>query len=390
MRFDHFVLDHWLQEKAGPHIRFDFGSSTGPIWPLRDVLALEGGDVVDRLLDISLRYEKPAGGDTLRSTLAAMAGVSSEEVIVLTGASEALTHVFLAAATPGANAIVPFPCYPPQEAIPRALGLETRSYHLRKEDSFAINVDEICSLINEHTKLLLVNVPHNPTGASISNKTMRVLHDLAVERGIQFVCDEVHSPVFHGPSTRSAACLEQATVIGDMSKAFSMPGLRLGWIIERTASRRADYLNTREHVTLSNSILSEFVAEIAVRNHRSIHDKTVHTATANLVQLDGMFSRIQDLVGWVRPAAVMTGFPWLKLSDDSRAFCSTAADRGLLLVPGDCMGAPEHFRVGFGNQAENFEDACTALESFILSWFHNELVIDQREPSLLLQTPENA
>ena len=98
----------------------------------------------------------------------------------------------------------------------------------------------------------MVNSPHNPTGATLSNQETRTLHDFAVARGIQFVADEVFHPIHHGREADSAAGLPQATVLGDLSKALSLGGLRLGWIVERNAARRQQYLNTREYITVPN------------------------------------------------------------------------------------------------------------------------------------------
>ena len=367
MTFQDFALGHWLQQKSGSHIQFNFSSSTGPAWSLRDVLALNGMDAADRLLNLTLSYSKTSGGDTLRSSLAAMAAVPTEQVVVLTGAAEALTHVYLAAAEPNSNVVIPFPCYPTHEVVPRALGLEVRSYHLRQSNDFQLDLDEIKALVDERTRLLLVNVPHNPTGATISDEDLVKLHDFAAERQIQFVCDEVHSPIFHGTSTESAARLPHATTIGDFSKAFSLPGLRLGWIIEPDAARRAAYSNIREYATISNSPLAEFVAEIAVRHREALYSKARSTASQNLDVLDAMFSRVADKVRWVRPKAGMTGFPWLCSAEDTRPMCLAAVEQGILLVPGDCMGSPNHFRVGFGGQ-DDIAPACAALETFLSSW----------------------
>src|ERR1700693_1496940 len=112
------------------------------------------------------------------------------------------------------------------------------------------------------SKILVVNSPHNPTDATMTNEEMRQLHDFCAERGIQFVSDEVFHPIYHGRETDSAARVARATVVGDFSKALSLPGLRLGWIIERDRNRRHEYLNAREYVTVSNTPMGEFLGEI--------------------------------------------------------------------------------------------------------------------------------
>lgn len=357
MHFDEFLLDRWLQDRSGPGIRFDLGGSTGPLWRLRDVLALDGEDAAECLLDLQLAYSKTAGAEGLRSAIAAMAGVPSEQVVVLAGAAEYLTNIFLLAAEAGGNVVMPAPCYPTQAALPKAFGLEVRSYHLNRDAGFKIDLDEVVSLVDERTKVLVVNVPHNPTGAVLSNEEMRVLHDLALDRGAQFVSDEVHHPIFHGTPVASASRLPCATTIGDLSKSFAMPGLRLGWIIEPDARRRAAYGNVREYTSISNSVVTELIAEIAVRHRDEVWTRTRRVAQANLGVLDAIFAEVSEHVGWIRPSGGMTGFSWFRSGVQTRPFCEVAARHGLLLVPGDCVGAPDHVRIGFGAQETDFEAA---------------------------------
>jgi hypothetical protein len=251
MKFTTFLLDQWLQQHAGTE--FNLGGSTGPRWTPRQLLALAEDTSAERILDLDLDYTPTSGSTSLREAIAKMQGVSAEEVIVFAGSAEALFQIFYLAAEPGANVIIPFPCFPSHQVIPESLGFEIRRYHLSRENSYRIDLDEVKSLANRKTKILVVNSPHNPTGATLNNDQMRRLHDSCAEHGIQFVSDEVFHPIYHGPETDSAARLSCATVVGDFSKALSLPGLRLGWIVERDGDRRREYVNAREYLTVSNT-----------------------------------------------------------------------------------------------------------------------------------------
>jgi aspartate/methionine/tyrosine aminotransferase len=352
-------------------VEFDLGSSTGSHWKLRELLGLAGegaGGAHERLLDTELVYSRTAGGTALREAIAEMQGIQAEQVLVVAGAAEALWHVFLVAAEPGANVITPFPCFPPHRTMPEALGLEVRSYHLRRENGYRIDLDEVRQLADSKTRVLLINLPNNPTGATLSDADMRSLHDFAAERGIQFVADEVHHPIYHERATASAARLPLATSIGDFSKAFSLPGLRLGWLIEPDPRRRAQYLNAREYVTISNTPMAELVAEIAVHHRELLWGRTREVAGTNLKLLDKLISEYSSVLAWVRPQGGMTGFPWLVSGADSRELCQAAVEQGLLLAPGDCFGVPEHFRLGFGVSSDWFPRAIERFAGLLDSW----------------------
>jgi aspartate/methionine/tyrosine aminotransferase len=369
MKLQPFLLDQWLSEQRDSPVEFNLGGSTGPHWTLRELLQLAGEDARERLLDADVVYPPSAGRASLRQAIAEMREVPAEHVLVVAGGSEALLHVFFLAAEPGANVIVPFPGFPPYHALPESLGLEVRSYQLRRENGYRIDLDEVKRLADASTTLLLVNSPHNPTGATLTDEEMRSLHDFAAGRGIQFVSDEVFHPVYHGPEMASAARLPRATVIGDFSKAFALSGLRAGWIIEPDHRRRAHYLNAREYFSISNTTVGEFFAELAVRHRDVVLGRTREVAGANLQLLDRMFAGHAGVLDWVRPRGGMTAFPRLVNGGDGRSFCQAAVQHGLLLTPGDCFDVPDHFRLGFGvGGGAWYARAIERLEAFVLSW----------------------
>ena len=339
-----------------------------PHWKLGELLELAGQGALSHVLDTEVVCSRTAGQPSLRQAIAEMQAVSEDQVTVLTGGQEALFIVFFQAAEPGANVIVPFPRFPPHRAAPESLGLEVRFYHLRPENSYGVDLDEVKRLADARTKVLLVNSPHNPTGATLSDTEVEALHDFAAERGIQFVADEVYHPIYHGRGTASAARLPQATVIGDFSKAFSLSGLRLGWVVEPDSARQKEYMNTREYITISNTPVTEFFAEVAVRNRGTVRARTRDEARVNLQHLDRLIAEHPDAIAWIRPRGGMTGFARLVSGDDARPFCQAALSRGLLLAPGDCWGVPDHFRIGFGVGLEWFPRAVERLGEFLQAW----------------------
>jgi aspartate/methionine/tyrosine aminotransferase len=359
-----FLLDEWLDQKnaADPPIEFDLGSSTGPIWTLRELLSLSGD--LEALLDSKLLYTRPAGTSELREAIAALEGTNPEYIQVTTGAAEALLLLFFAAAGRGANVILPQPGFPSNDALAAALGIEARHYKLRPENRFRIDLDEIRRLVDRNTRLLLVNSPHNPTGSVLSDAELESLHDFCAGAGVQFVCDQVYHPIYHGPATRSAARLPQATVLGDFSKALCLSGLRTGWIVEPDSVRRREYLNGRSYFTVSNTVLGERLATLALHHHEAIYSRARRIASANLALLEGFFGEHRDVLNWVPPRGGMTAFPWLNSRTDARPFCQEAMKHGILLAPGDCFGMPAHFRIGFAASGERFAAAVERLAEF--------------------------
>jgi aspartate/methionine/tyrosine aminotransferase len=367
MQLKPFLLDIWL-DNYEHDIEFNLASSEGPRWTVNAVLNLAGEEERQRFLNHELVYGRPAGADGLREAIAEMHGVSAECVLIMTGASEALVVLMWLAAEPGANVILPRPGYPPFSALPESLGIETRFYGIRKENNFGIDVDEIMKLADARTKLILVNSPHNPTGAIMSDAEMERLHEFTSARGIQLVSDEVYHPIYHGRATRSASRLPHATVIHDFSKAFAMAGVRTGWMIEHDRKRQELYLNARTTFSISNNSAGEMLAEIAMRQRNVVLGKTQEAATLNLEHLDRFMAGHREVLGWIRPQGGTTAFPWLVSGENARPFCQAAAEQGILLAPGDCFDVPTHFRLGFAAAGNRFPLALDRLGEFVKSW----------------------
>ena len=367
MQLKPFLLDMWL-DTYEHGIEFDLAASTGPSWTLNEILNLAKDEERERFLNHKVVYSRPAGADGLRSAIAEMHGVDAEAVQVVTGASEALLILMWLAAEPGANVILPQPGFTTFSALPESLRLETRFYTLRKENEFRIDVEEVKKLADRNTKLILVNSPHNPTGATISDAELDSLHEFTSSRGIQLVSDEVYYPIFHGQPTKSASRLPHATVIHDFSKAFPLSGVRAGWMIEHDAKRRKEYWTARCYFSITSNSAGEFLAELAMRHRDVVLGRTQKVASENLRQLGRFMSEHQGTIGWIPPRGGMTVFPWLVSGEDSRAFCKGAAEQGILLAPGDCFDAPPHFRLGFAAVSDKFPDALGRLGEFVKTW----------------------
>jgi aspartate/methionine/tyrosine aminotransferase len=359
MQFKPFLLDTWLDQYEHG-IEFNLAASTGPNWTVNDVLALAD--------DHKLIYNHPAGEDGLREAIAEMQGVSSDAVQIVTGASEAILALMWTVAEPGANVILPLPGFTTFSSLPESLGIETRYYRVHRKNNFRIDIDEIKRLANAHTKLILVNNPHNPTGSTLSDEEFDALHEFTAARGIQLVSDEVYHPIYHGRTTRSAARLPHATVISDLSKAFSIPGVRTGWMIVHDPKLRQQYWTARAYFSVCNSTTGEILSEVAIRKRDVVLGRTQQVASRNLRLLDDFMRQHSDVLGWIPPQGGMTAFPWLASGENARPFCQAATERGILLAPGDCFDSPEHFRLGFAAAGEHFSDALARFAEFVKSW----------------------
>jgi aspartate/methionine/tyrosine aminotransferase len=371
MRFEPFLLEEWIERKfaSGWRIAHDFSSSAGPGWTVGELLQVAGGHAIEELSRLPVIYPSAAGSIELRTAIADVEGVSPEDVQIVTGAQEGLAAIFFTAAQPGGNVVLPHPGFPPFTGLPRGFGLDVRYYHLRAENGFEVDVDEVKSLCDARTALVLLNSPHNPTGSVAPEATRRDLHDFCAERGIQFLCDQVFHPIYYGPSNRTAAALPHATVLSDFSKALCLTGLRVGWIVERDRDRLEQYREARTYFTVSNSPVTEWLALLAIQHRQAIYARARDVSLANLELIESAWSSQTDRIEWVKPRGGFTVFPRVHGERNTRSLCERLGARGILVVPGDCFGVPSHVRVGFGADPSAFASGFERLTAEIEAYF---------------------
>jgi len=348
-----FLLNQWLESHHG--VKHNMAGSTGPRWTLHELLAL-GEDLPD-LAALTLSYAPPEGHPDLRAEIARYHQVDPDWVLVTNGASEAFHLVLLAVARAGGNVALPFPGYPAFAGVATAMGLGLRYYRLERQRSFTLDAGEIASETDDDTVLVVANSPHNPTGAVISHGDCAALARALGEHGVPLLMDEVFHPVYFGEPNRSAAGIDNVIIVGDMSKALSMPGLRIGWIVDPDARRRARMVNARSYLSLSGSPILETLALHALHSRDVVLQHTQSIAAANLASLTRFMDETGNLLGWVPPRAGLLAFPWFRDGRDSRPFCERMVERGVFLSPGDCFGMADHIRIGFGSQVHGIDAA---------------------------------
>jgi len=366
MKLVPFVLEEWLG-KYRDSVAHHLGMSTGPRWTLAELRGLMTDAERDAFDRAALTYCPTNGREPLRAALAAIYGADPKEIVVFNGGAEALLSMFFVDGERGANVVVPTPSFAPFLEVPTALGVETRRYALRIENGFALDPDEIMRLTDARTKLILVNTPHNPSGALADESAIKELDAFAQRRGIHFVVDEVYHPIYHGETRRSAGEYTRASVLGDFSKSFSLPGLRIGWILERDAKRRYELENAHGYFTVCAGMLSELLAEVAARNRETIWNRARTVSAENLAALTEWCDANEERVEWLRPRGSMTAFPRLRGVNDARPFCVAAAERGVLLAIGEAFGAPAHFRIGYGLAMPRYREALGILSEVLAS-----------------------
>lgn len=343
------LLEEWMRRYYF-EVDADLGSSGVEDFTLAEIRELTG-ITFDELDAMVLRDSRTLGGEELRRALGDrfLAGDASR-VIATHGSTEANFLVMQALLSPGDEVVVLEPIYQQLRAIAEALGCRLAGWPMRPENGFHPDVEEAARLIGPSTRMVVVNFPHNPTGATLDRDEQRHLIETARRHDAWLVWDGAFSElVYDGePLPEPLLEYERSVSMGTLSKAYGLPGLRVGWCLAGEEVLRR-FVRLRDYLTLHLSPLVELFACRAIENGDRLVATRRRQAAANLATVEAWMERHAERVDWFRPRGGVSAFPRLSQVDDVTDFCRRLAERErVMLVPGECFGFPRHVRLGFG------------------------------------------
>ena len=325
-----------------------------------ELLALEPG-AGEALAALRLGYTESPGAPELRREIAGLyETIQPDDVLVFSGGEEAIFALMHVAFEPGERLFVHFPAYQSLHEVARARGCEAVLWRAREEDGWALDPSFVrWQLLRggaAPARAMVVNSPHNPTGAVLARDTLDELVALAREERLLLVSDEVYRFLELREEDRlPAACDldETAVSLGVLSKSFGLPGLRIGWVATRNRLLLERLAAFKDYTTICTSAPSELLAALALRHRHRLLERNRELIGANLARLDDFMARRRDLLEWVRPAAGPVAYPALRIDEGANAFCARLLEKsGVLLLPGSVFDEADHrhLRIGFGRK----------------------------------------
>jgi aspartate/methionine/tyrosine aminotransferase len=333
---------------------------------IADLLAFEPG-AAEKFQNTWLGYTESQGSPTLRKEICNLyTTIQPEEILVHTGAEEAIFLFMHAALKENDHVIVHAPHYQSLSEVVKSIGCLVSPWLAREENGWALDLDELRHLMRTTTKAIIINTPHNPTGYLMSRADFEAVNKFAQEKNLLLFSDEVYRESEYDPGARlPAACDmgEHAISLGVASKTYGLAGLRIGWIATKNKKIYERMASLKDYTTICNSAPSEFLAEVAMGNRQKLVDRNLGIIKNNLMVVDALFTRYSNLFSWIRPQAGSMGFPKL-LKGDVEDFCDDLVRKaGVLLLPGTMYDdTHNHFRLGLGRM--NLPQAVERLEEY--------------------------
>lgn len=334
---------------------------------IADLLAIEDG-AAEKFQNTWLGYTESLGSPSLRKEIAGIYSTTQpEDVLVFSGANEAIYLFMMAVLKENDHIIVHSPHYQSLSEVAKGIGCMVSPWRAREENGWALDMDELRHLMRSSTKAVVVNVPHNPTGYLMSRADFDELNKFVQENNLLLFSDEVYRESEYDPADRLPAAVDygsHAVSLGVTSKTYGLAGLRIGWVATKNRELYEKMASLKDYTTICNSAPSEFLAEVAMRHRAKLANRNLEIIKHNISVIDDLFTRYSSLFSWHRPKAGSMGFPKL-LKGNVESFCDNLVKKaGVLLLPGSVYDdAHNHFRLGLGRK--NLPQAVERLEEYL-------------------------
>jgi aspartate/methionine/tyrosine aminotransferase len=369
MRIAPFGVEQWMNEYE-TRCTYNLAETCVESLTVAQLLDLAGyGDrLLDELLPMKLTYGAIEGSGRLRSAVAALYDEQdADNVLVTHGAIGANHLVHLTLVEPGDKVISVLPTYQQHYSIPESIGADVRILRLREDNAWLPDLEELGAHLTGGAKLVAINNPNNPTGSLMDRSMLEKIVALCDQAGAWLLCDEVYRGIDHtdpGTTTSVADLYHRGISTASMSKAFSLAGLRLGWITAHTDLIHELTIH-RDYNTISVGMVDDLLAAIALENADTILTRNRALTRHNLTALSDWVDS-QPNITWVKPRGGTTALLRHHLPMSSRDLCVRLLEEtGVMLTPGSAMDMEGYLRIGYANNPAILTAGLPLLTQFL-------------------------
>ncbi len=318
---------------------------------------------------LKLGYTELQGHPLLRAEVAALYETVPPENVLIAAPEELIFIAMQSMLSKGDHIVAVAPAYQSLHEIADSIGCSVTPWNFHAtEAGWTLDLNELEQSLTPETRMIVLNFPHNPTGYMLSRLDQAFIVELARDRGIHVFSDEMYRLLEYDPADRlppMCDIYEKGISLSGLSKTFSLPGLRLGWLATQDSALLERWIEYHDYTTICNSAPSEILGLIALQNKQRIIDRNLEIIGGNIAAVEQLFGLYPDNFTWYRPRAGSVAFPAWKGPGTVEHFCQDILDRqGVMIVPGSLFGYPgNHFRVGLGRK--NLPEGLEQLNEYI-------------------------
>ncbi|KAK5126798.1 hypothetical protein LTR85_009732 [Meristemomyces frigidus] len=385
-----FAVEQWM-DKYETTAKYNIAETCCASVSVEELASLsESKASASSILDLSAvqSYGEIRGSTAIRANLSRLysskAGspLSPDNVLITPGAIAANFMVFYALIKPGDHVVCHYPTYQQLYTVPASLGAEVDLWKSKAKNKWLPDFEDLKELVKHNTKLIVLNNPQNPTGQVLPKSLLLKIVEFAESKNITVLSDEVYRPLFHGtspmdpefPPSILSLGYKNTIATGSMSKAYSLAGIRVGWIASRSSDIIEQCAVARDYTIISVSQLDQQVAAFALSPDviHSLLGRNIQLAKANLELLQRFIIKHDEYCSWTKPVAGTTAFVKFERDGkaiDAEAFCKALQEKsGVMFLPGDYgfgMEFKGYVRIGYVNRTDILKDGLEELRKFM-------------------------
>jgi len=350
----------------------DYNLSESGVHPLKlKELLADSPEYIETLLATEIDYAHGNGVPELRENIAALySGCTSSSVLVTVGAIEANFNAIHTLLQPGDEIAIMLPNYMQVWGIAKNYGLKMKPFHLREENGWRIDPDELKQAVTPQTKLIAVCNPNNPTGHILSDEEMNAVVDAADKAGAWILSDEVYTGAERSRDEETSSFYgryDKVMASGSMSKAYGLPGLRVGWAVGPPDTIE-NIWRRHEYTTLSTSIFSNNLAALALSAdvRPRIIQRTRDYIRKGFPLLQQWIDQQKDAFSLVPPQAAAIAFVRYRLDVNSTELAERLIrEKSVLIVPGDHFGMDKFIRISYGLPQDYLTEGLDRIQQLV-------------------------
>lgn len=315
---------------------------------------VEDQDLLENLLNMPLNYPQTNGIPALRDTIASLYdGATRDHVLVTVGAIQANFSTLLTLLENDDELAVMTPNYMQLWGMAQNLGFPVKTFSLNQDQDWALNLDELNAAVNKNTKIIAICNPNNPTGHILTDDERRAVIQAADRVGAWILADEVYAGSEHHTDTPTPSFYgeyDKVLAINSMSKAYGLPGLRLGWVVA-PPDMIEDIWKRQEYNTIATTPLSHHLAAYALSSdvRPRILERTRHYVREGFANFAAWVDQHGELFDFVPPQAAAIAFVHYHIDINSTDLVTRLIrEKSTFVVPGDAFGIDRHLRIAYG------------------------------------------
>jgi aspartate/methionine/tyrosine aminotransferase len=371
MKITPFAVEQWMNEYE-TRCEFNLAETCVESLTVSQLLSIAGKEAASlaELLPMKLTYGAIEGSDRLRRAIAALyASARPADVLVAHGAIGANALVYQGLIGPGDHVVSIVPNYQQHYSIPESLGARVSRLQLRESARFLPDLDELRRLVAGGAKLISLSNPNNPTGSLMDRRMLEEIAAIAETVGAYVLADEVYRGATQESDELTPSICDvypRGISTGSMSKAFSLAGLRLGWIVGPHEVLKAAEIH-RDYSTISVGMLDDHFASIALENAGRLLARTRARVRGNLAVLDRWMAG-EESMSYTKPEAGTTALLKVRSTLSSREFCVRLLEtQGVLFTPGSALDMEGYVRIGYANTPSVVTAGLPRVSAFVRS-----------------------